>query len=137
MKVNEGSKKKKTAALFVLDDIEFSYYDSQIKEWKHYPIDVEKYAKFYWMVASDKSLEMPDEIKNEFTPANLATLNLNIHDELKISLQTRKVFSRIEFIKEGNYYRINLREQNSIDAWAYFYHPGIYREVIELFLSKL
>lgn len=125
--------------IFVFDLIEFSYYDITLKQVKRIDVDMGKYAEFYAMISNDKSL--PDDssqVKDGFIrPAAYSSLIFKIRTESKALRQTpSNIFTEID-LTQGDYYRILLRDQSAPEKWAYFYHPGIYKYVHELFTSKL
>jgi len=127
-------------ALFVFDGIDFSYYDSSQKRWLSVPVSKETYEKFYDFVSKEQSLENATiEVQNFFYKDNPSKLTIKTKvdssDEKQIS---SKIFQESNFVKEGDFYRVMLREQTgSPGSWVYFYHPGIGQEAMQLFLSKL
>jgi hypothetical protein len=125
-------------SLFVFDVIEFSYYDNIKKQWKNVHVDGNQYMRFYQVINNEKSLlEVTDDVRNLFNKGNMATLLLKVRTESHAAWQaTSKVFTEVNFVGEGDYYRVGLHEQNPSNPWAYFYHPGIYRQVLEIFVPK-
>ena len=121
-------------AKFIFDQIEFSYYDSQLKQWKKLNVEMDQYAKFYQLIGNERSLEVPDEIKRLFNQPSPSVLSLKIRTEAT-SQSISKPFIEVNFVNEGDYYRIELHEEGSSGSWAYFYHPGIYNKVLEMFIQ--
>jgi hypothetical protein len=81
------------------------------------------------------SLQEPSEkIIGLFSQRHPASLQLNVAlSGGDASGQTDQPFSEITFAEDGDYYRISLRHTSKDLTWAYFLHPGIYRDVINLF----
>lgn len=116
---------------FVFDSIQFSYYDTKSNQWHKETMNEKKYRSFYELIKNDKSLQdIPETVKHLFNHAAMASLNIYVRPDN--GLQEVKVFQTINFSIDGNYYRVQLREANSKDQWAYFYHPGIYQQTLEI-----
>lgn len=121
---------------FVLNDMKFSYYDEVAKQMKSLHIDMPQYESFYRLVGNDRSLEIiPDDVRNQFNSARLASIDLSVREEMDKSLHSAThLFLRVEFANSGNYYRAQLRMQDANEVWAYFHRKGIYNEVLTLFI---
>lgn len=120
---------------FSFDSIDFSYYDNSTKKWLHIPVTPSNYDAFYALVSDEKSLsEVGENIKELFEKTPSSTLSLKVHSDSETHAPA-KSFQDIHFVSEGDYYRVELREEGAQDTWAYFYHPGIYQEVLQLFTS--
>jgi hypothetical protein len=125
---------------FVFDQIEFSYYNPMLKQWKRSGVRMDQYAKFYQMIGDERSVVPSDEVRSLFYRISPSILSLKIRTESGADPQAAsKAFIEVNFVHEGDYYRIELHEQanGSSDSWAYFYHPGIYEKVLDLFNSSL
>ena len=118
---------------FVFDAVEFSYFDNKTNQWQHLKVDQDHYRTFYQIVMHDKSI-------SEITPQLLslfdgtASLLVKVRTESNAGWQEEvKTLQRIEFAKDGDHYRVDLREQNSPNQWAYFAHPQIFNKSLQLF----
>jgi hypothetical protein len=118
---------------FVFDAVEFSYYDNKTNQWQHLQVDQNHYRTFYQMVMHDKSI-------SDITPQLLSLFDGNASLILKVRTESNagwqeevKTLQRIEFAKDGDHYRVDLREQNSPNQWAYFAHPQIFNKTLQLF----
>jgi len=135
--VDKGAQPKKGKKdLLVVEQMEFSSYDSSSKTWKKTPISRDLYAKFYEMISKEISLaEVPQETIDLFNyyPSSL-TLNVNINNPSDPKPKT-KIFQQVNFVKKGDYFRIALLEQNTETRWAYFYYPQIDQKVLSLFTN--
>ncbi len=131
----------KTGAMshFVFEKIDFTYYDIPKKQRNHAEVPVANYTEFYGMVDGEKSLsDLTEKVLSQFNPAQLAILTIRVQPDTRAEAQsTSKVFLEVHFAYEGNYYRVQLREEGnpSGQSWAYFYHPGIYDEAMKLFVK--
>ncbi len=121
---------------FVLDDLKFSYYDESTKQVKRLHVDMPQYEAFYRLVGGDKSLEnVSDDIRNQFNSSKIASIDLNVREEVDKSLYSSvHLFLRVEFIEGVDYYRAQLRMQDTTDIWVYFHRKGIYTEVLNFFI---
>ena len=120
---------------FVFDGIEISFYDKVQKAWKHVAVSPEAYNRFYDAVSQDVSLDkVTSDIQDLFLKGNPSKLTLRVRTESRAeSHAATKIFQEVLFANEGNYYRVELREQGpGRGEWAYFYHPGIYMETMKL-----
>lgn len=136
---NDLNTKTGNKSRFVFDKIEFSYYETDKKHWQKVRVSPNVYQRFYQSVINEKSLiDVPENVISQFTKANPSSLVLTVRTESNAAWQELiRVFQEIQFANDGDYFRIELREQNSPESkWAYFYHPHIYREVLNLFISS-
>lgn len=79
--------------------------------------------------------EVPEVIYRQFFKPYPATLSFQVHAENTPSVS--KIFLEANFVNEGDYYRVQLRNDvGATNPWAYFYHPGIYQKVMQLFAKK-
>jgi hypothetical protein len=120
---------------FIFDSLNFSYYDDVAKKWWHVPVNQLNYETFYKLVSSDSSPSGTHEnIKKLFNQNHFSILNLKVRSDPRGSAEiSTKTFQDIQFASQGDYYRVELREEGGQDTWAYFYHPGIYQESLQLF----
>ena len=47
-----------------------------------------------------------------------------------------KIFQEVQFANEGDFYRVELHEQNAAHNWAYFYHPNVYKQAMSIFAGE-
>ncbi len=123
---------------FVFDSIELSFFDHSTKRWKKVDVDLEHYKNLYTLLSQDKSISpLPDDALQTFNTGNPATLTIRVRPEKKEFVSaTTKVFQHIVFASQGNDYRIQLREGQKQDSWAYFNHPGIYQRLMTLMIPQ-
>ena len=119
---------------FVFDSIEFSFFDVAAKRWNKIEVGMDQYAKLYQLLSGDKSESPVSEATiNYFNKANPATLSIRVKPEKDKSAQyASKVFQQVIFVNEGDFYRVQLREGQQQDGWAYYLHPKIYQDVLKL-----
>jgi hypothetical protein len=139
MRYTEANSKTGAASRFVFDSLEFSYFAPVLKKWVRLPIDLQKYADFYALIGNEGSLVNVDgEIISLFNASSKpSTLSMKVKTESDASWQAAsKTFLTVDFAGEGDYYRIALRENSSHEGWVYFYHPGIYQQILKLFVPS-
>ncbi len=134
---NDTNSKTGGMSRFVFGDIEYTFYDSQKKQWQKIPVSIEKYANFYQAIGNKESVSLVDDamisLFNEGMPSKLILL---AKTESDASWQTlKKTFQEVEFATNGNYFRVQLREDNTGNNWAYFYMPGILQKAEELLVG--
>lgn len=132
--MSKGENAKSDAVLpFGFDHMEYSYYDTSLKQYKRSRVEVGKYARFYEMIGNDSSVEMNSEIQKTLKQTNPAMLSIYVRPLNKNSFQgTPQMFNEIDFIAD-DFYRVSLRSQDGPEGWVYFYHPGVYKDIKELF----
>jgi len=82
------------------------------------------------VISGDSSvMEVSDEIQGLFHLKTPATLALVVRSETG---DGAKAFQEVQFVNRGNYYRVLLREESKKQNWAYFYHPDIFNQVLQV-----
>jgi hypothetical protein len=129
---NDYNSKTNGDSRFIYDKSEFAYYDTTTKQLKKITVSEKHYQDFYNLIANDISILNPTDLDvGRFSKGNLATLTLLVKTESPAAWQAQtKTFQEVQIVPEGDYYRIELREQNPSGKWVYFYHPNIYNEAI-------
>lgn len=120
---------------FAFDRIEFFYFDPQKGQMRTHAISVETYQNFYKMVAAEKSLE--DEVRDIqdfFVNSHPSVLTINMRTIGKSENSTNQIFQIVQFVQE-NYFRVQLHEKKE-GEWAYFYRPGLYQDIMQLFTQS-
>jgi hypothetical protein len=117
---------------FVFDGIDFSYHDKR-GEPQLIEISPELYQKLYRIIANDSSLlQIPENTSTLFNKSDLNVLSIRVRTESHAGWQDEsKRFQEVQFSPQGNYYRIQLHEEDSSNRWVYFYHPDIYQSVLK------
>ena len=135
---NDTNSKTGGTSRFVFGGIEYAYYDFQEKQWKQVPITLEQYANLYQEVGNQESLaNVDDEVVSFFNEGNPPKLILLARTESDASWQeSKKPFQEVQFSNNGNYFRIQLREDNRGIHWAYFYFPGILDKIRNISLNN-
>lgn len=99
-------------------------------------VSPQSYAAFYELVASERSLpHVTDGIVAQFD--QIVPSTLTIFRARDNSEKGDMVFQQIQFIDNGDLYRVQLRSLNQDkpiqEEWIYFRTPGIYKKVFKLF----
>lgn len=131
---SEPGPKAKSDKRYVFDEMSFSYFNPKRRQILSIPVPKEAYAKLYRLIANDESLIDPDAgILSLFNRTDLAVLALKVHPVGTDSASgINFIFSEIDFVMGGDYYRIQLRQSEPSSGWIYFYHPQIYQKAHNL-----
>lgn len=134
---NDANSKTGGLTLFVFDGIEFTYFDSDAKKQNQIKVDPDKYAQFYQLIVADMSILDPPTNVTSLFDAQAASLKIQVRTASHAEWQDeQKVFQSVTIAHEGDYYRIRLHEEPATNPWVYFYHPGIYRDALKIFVPK-
>lgn len=130
--------KKGVQARLHLDKIELAYWLPEVKGWRRLEIDQEHYMKFYNSIANDNSiLEVPEDVVNQFYREHTATLSISVRaDSAANSQPSPTIFQQVSLPEHGDYFRIQIRSQNTSGDWAYFRHPHVYQDALKLLLPN-
>lgn len=130
----EPGAKAKSEGRYVFEGMYFSYFDKNARELKTISVAKDKYAEFYKLITNDESLVEPaEEIKNLFNQGHPASLILKVRsvgDDASKGID--KIFTSIDLVDEGDYYRIQLRQSTPSAEWIYFMHPEIYQTALKM-----
>lgn len=123
---------------FIFDGIEFRYHDPDSNQQKQLLVDLEQYHDFYHEIMNDRSLiEVPDEVIGLFNNRNDGSLLIKARTESHAAWQDdTKIFQEVDFSDNGDYYRIQLREEKTANPWAYFRHQNIYQLALHTFIPE-
>jgi hypothetical protein len=115
------------------DHIEFSYFDPLKGQTRIHSLPIEAYQNFYNLVASEKSLEeVTKETLDLFLRSHPSVLSIRMRTVEGSENLSATVFQVVQFVQE-DYFRVQLHEKEE-GEWAYFYHEGLYRDIMHLFL---
>jgi hypothetical protein len=128
---------KNQSQRYLFDGFDFSYYDKIKKAWLHAPVDQKQYQLFYDKISPDASVQnVTSDMVAQFNQGNAAVLSLKVKAD-KAGPPEEKSFQQLHILNEGNYYRVQLRDQRGNQgSWAYFEHPGIYQEALNIFVAS-
>lgn len=136
---NDSNNKTGAQSRFVFGEMTFSYFDVVDQSQKTVAVTIDQYREFYQTVQSEKSIvDVPSDIEGLFMQGNPSRLELSVRTESDAAWQKDvKIFQRIEFANEGNFFRVQLREERdpSTSEWAYYYHPTIKQQVFNQFVK--
>lgn len=135
-KINYKDSHPKTGQLvrFIFNSIEFSYFDKVSGNLRQFPVDEATYEEFYRLIQSAKGSEsIMGEIQEQFDRGLASNLSIMMQTEERVSPPTTKVFQVIQFV-ESDYFRVQLLQgDNNPNPWVYFYQPGVYQKIMQLF----
>lgn len=115
---------------YSMDRIELLYFEDVGNQWIRKALTLDTYRQIYEVISGDSSvMEVSDEIQGLFHLKTPATLSLVVRSETG---DGAKAFQEVQFVNRGNYYRVLLREESKKQNWAYFYHPDIFNQVLQV-----
>ncbi|HEV8051200.1 MAG TPA: hypothetical protein VGP47_01810 [Parachlamydiaceae bacterium] len=134
----EPGPKGKSEGKYVFEGMYFNYFSPQTKQPKSIRVSKEQYSEFYHRIAYEKSIVDPSiELQSLFNHAHPAMLLLKVRSLGEDSSKgVETIFSRVDFLDSGEYYRMQLRQSAPGSEWIYFRHPKIYQEALEIFTSE-
>ncbi len=116
---------------YTYDHMEYTYFDSASSQWKKQDVSTDRYKEFVRLVAGDRSLLDPQEsVLVSFSQKRAAVLTVWVKNNLSTALKT---FQEIAFVPDVDLFRVELRQQDNVQPWAYFEHTGIYEDTKRLF----
>lgn len=119
-------------------EVDFLFFDRDTKEWRRKPIDKDVYKKFYALVSPDRSLVVvPEYVISLFLRENPSVLTLVVEKEgIASADEESRSFQEVQILNFGDYYRIQIHDQEEGSNWAYFFHENIFEKSVRLLLSK-
>ncbi len=135
MNVQDEHSKTNRRIYYSFDTTEFSYFDRTEGRMHQVKVDPTTYETFYYLVASNKSIEPTQDIDRQFNQSQSVTLTTTVRSDKTENPQDVRVFQIIQFT-DRDYFRVQLKGQQNAPEWAYFYQPTIYQKVIRLFTQN-
>lgn len=132
--IREKSTNGKRNLQVVFDRFEFSYFDKRLGKMGRNTISFDQYEKFYTLVAKDMSIaEVPENIESSFetTTPTLLTIQMRTKDG---TIRANQLFQEVQFVEE-DYFRVQLNTSERNPGWAYYHHPHLYHDIIQLFTT--
>lgn len=99
-----------------LDRITLERFDPKGNKRTTFSISQNQYKRFFTEIMDDQSLKKDQETIDLFMDPHLTKLTLYVSGE---------PFQELQMIRGGNYYRIQLHEDQKRGSWVYFKRPGI------------
>jgi len=117
--------------------IDLSFFNPTTHLWETKELSREDYQKLYTLIASDKSIDPPSDAINAFRQPPPIKLIIQIEEKsTKNFTSLKSVFQEVDFAAQGDFFRVQLREQGQDPQQAYFYHPAIYQTVIKTLVGQ-
>jgi hypothetical protein len=118
------------------DKIVYVYWDKTAQKEAKVDVPVATYDQFYDLVQKDESLQNVNaNIESGFRKTPPARLEIRVKSESQEPLyKDVKNLLVIEFSEAGDFYRVELNEDNKGIHWAYFFHSGITPKTFKLFV---
>lgn len=110
----------------VFDGVEHVRYEGANKGWVRSPLSTEAYLKFYQEIQEIPSLwEVPQALVGRFSTEKPESIVLTVKVENKKGASpSARVFQEVQILPDG-YFRIELRQGNENNQWAYFYKKDL------------
>lgn len=136
---NDTNQKTGGSSRFVFEAIEFSFFQDNEKKQKLLQISSEQYSQFYKAIISDKSLlNVSPEIIALFNKDSMATLSIKVRTESHAAWQDEtKIFQQVNIVYAGDYYRIQLHDEQTGSNWIYYENPGIYKTTMDIVIPQV
>ncbi len=117
---------------FVLDSIDFRYFDEKTHAWKKITLNQEQYAKIYSLLKEDVSLAtVEDEVVANYAKGNPTLLEIKVKPLLSDhSPHSSHVLQTVNLLVDS--YRVKLRAFDGTNDYAYFLHPQANVKVLSI-----
>lgn len=110
--------------LFIVDRLEYRYQDADGK-WESLYVTPAEYREFYQVISNDKILNSA-LVPDPSTPfVSQFMIRVKPQSQVGQNYPDTPIFQQIQFLKEGGFYRISLREGKNKGSWVYFQHPKV------------
>lgn len=138
MSYNDVDTKTGAPTRFEFDKLLFTYTDSVSQKPVTVPVSLSQYRTFYETIISDISINDTTSLTALFDRPSPYKLVVKVKTIAENAAQKEALdFQEIEFASEGNFYRIQLREELNPQAqWAYYNHPDIRKKIFNIFVEK-
>lgn len=108
---------------FVFDKVEALHYDADTRQYVRTEVPLAKYRTLYAAITDDVSVpDLDGMIAGLFTQGQLTRVFLKVkpagasHGNDGLG----RVFQELQFSSDGDHYRVEIREDNPQQQWAYF-----------------
>ncbi len=121
-------------ARFSFKEIEFLHFDQDTSAWNSQELSIKTYGEFYQLVKGDKGSSENEELKTLFDQTPVATILIKASTNGGAAFRSiDENFQQIEFSSDGQAYRVELKENDKAESWAYFPHDNIYNKIMKIF----
>lgn len=131
---NDMNPKTNQMDRYVFDKILYTFWNKTKQEQGSLVIPIPVYEKFYNLVQADDSILQPtSEMSSAFRSSPPARLAVKVHTESNVDYQKdAKDLTLVEVA--GDYWRVELNDQNTAIQWVYYKHPNIAAQTQSLFI---
>lgn len=114
-----------------VESIDYSYFNQG--KWTMTTLDKGPYQNLWDILNGDRGTARPDpEIIKLFEDQKVSTLAIYIRKEMPYQKEgLNELFQQMQVPLNGDYYRIQMHDNDHKGNWIYFYHPGIQNEIIK------
>lgn len=118
-------------ARYRVESIDYSFYNNG--KWDMAPVERGPYVALFGTIAGDRGSTHPDpDIIKLFEDRKVSTLAIYVRKEMPYQKEgLNELFQQIQVPSSGDYYRIQMHDNENKGNWVYFYHPGIQKELLK------
>lgn len=118
---------------FSFQEIELLYFDQKNARYVSQEVPLQKYGDFYRLVDGDVGSSDNAKLEQEFdeTPTATILIKSSTNGTGTVTNVTDH-FQQIQFSSSGNAYRVELKEDNRDNRWAYFTHDNVYTQAMKI-----
>lgn len=116
---------------YIFDHIELVQFDWPSKREYRRTIGEADYQKVYLLISEDRSFSQPPEsVVHLFETEHPSILTIFVKQAAPLSTGIFS-FQEMQILSDGDYYRIQPRQQAQEKKWVYFFHENIYKRIYE------
>jgi len=117
---------------FSFQSIELLYFDKPSSRYITVQVPLERYGRFYNLVSGDIGTTESVELARLFDQTAAATLLITASTNGGSSSAIIENFQQVQFSPDGDYYRVELKEEDKANNWAYFTHKDIHNQAMKI-----
>lgn len=128
LRYNDLREGKGERATYVFHKIVLRVVDPVKRGYRTVNLTQRQYEEIYTGLETDESLTSHfEEQARLYLSGDQATLSLILWNK---STQGEYTFMRMEVASDGDHYRVQIRDGNGAQTWAYFEHPQIMQQML-------
>lgn len=118
---------------YLVESVDYSYYDAKNGKWDMLTVDIAPYQALWKLTEGDRgSLQVEETVQKLFDDAKISTLAIYVRREMPYQKEgLNELFQQVQFPSKGDWYRVQMHDEDNKADWVYFYHPGIQTESLK------
>jgi len=117
---------------FSFKEIEFLYFEKDSPKYVTKPVPLSRYGKFYELVKGDLGTVQNEALQKHFDEAPSATILIKATSNGGSARTITENFQQVQFSSDGQSYRVELKDEDQAENWAYFTHDDIFNKVMKI-----